>query len=715
MARTIIGSLILRLRAEGLGEANKVQSRMRDIERAARTLATMPAGNWGIRFQRQLDSLKLAPAQIDQVRQSWNRLHADMKRRNISGALRSSELSHWRTQTLSGLASVKAEHANMLAAVERDAKTHVGRMRTILRPLMVAGGFYTGAYGIGIAGRRGVTASATEERERFRQRAAGIPEADRERIADVAEELSRNYPSVSIATIMERARNAYALMGDVERASQVLEEMTRGEVVLQSSVGVGQAEGTLQRLLRGLDILGVNREGQSGIEDVKRLINAAVRAAQVDPDFDPAGYLSFARRAKVAGPALSMDFLARAPTYMQDLGADATGNTLAMGFKSYLLEAVGSAGGKRYVAERQRLGIRDENGLVDELLYGSDPDIWVQKHLVPALKRDGVDLDNPTAVAAAIGKTSGNTNATAMLTRMVTQREQTERWLRLMGGAMGTDAADEARFGDPFVGWEAFKASMANLSSAVGGMPTITAGLNGFADTINRLQQAIRDGDPLVSKMATTAGVAAGGGLAVMLGKGIYDLATAGTKLSAAAAALNNAAAALRGGAAGAPGSPGQKGKGGLLNLIPHAIAYSWGTDLIKSAFRAAGKDPDSVPSMGENARTLWRIVSTGPASLRPDRAAVPFSPREAENASMRALEAMRREAQAAGDDFEQALNVTAKPNVDTSALDQLLAKAAAAKRALQELGTLAAQAQRSANAGVEARRNFSDSFGAMP
>ena len=45
MAKTLIGQLILRLRADGLGEGKRVQNTMRDIERAARTLA-MPAGNW---------------------------------------------------------------------------------------------------------------------------------------------------------------------------------------------------------------------------------------------------------------------------------------------------------------------------------------------------------------------------------------------------------------------------------------------------------------------------------------------------------------------------------------------------------------------------------------------------------------------------------------------------------------------------------------------
>ncbi|MHA6684203.1 hypothetical protein [Mesorhizobium sp. A556] len=210
------------------------------------------------------------------------------------------------------------------------------------------------------------------------------------------------------------------------------------------------------------------------------MVDAATRAAQVDPDFDPAGYFNFARRTKVAGPALSQDFLARASVYMQDLGADTAGNSLAMMFKAFVLEAVGSAGGKKYLEERDRLGIRKNGKLVDREQFGSDPDEWVLKHLIPALKRDGVDMTNDTAVATAVGKLSGNTNATALLTRMITQQEQIQRWLSNKDNAMGLDAAKDVRFEDPFVGWTGFKKSLENLSAALIPIDGINAGLNGL-------------------------------------------------------------------------------------------------------------------------------------------------------------------------------------------------------------------------------------------
>ena len=129
MARTLIGQLILRLRAEGLSGAKKIQSRIGDIERAARRLADMPAGNWGLRFQKQLDALRLAPKEFDAVRRSWGQLAEDMKKRNIGAALRSKEIGHWKTQTIASFAAAKSEHAAMVAAIERQSKAHAGRMR----------------------------------------------------------------------------------------------------------------------------------------------------------------------------------------------------------------------------------------------------------------------------------------------------------------------------------------------------------------------------------------------------------------------------------------------------------------------------------------------------------------------------------------------------------------------------------------------------------
>ncbi|PLX37066.1 MAG: hypothetical protein C0606_11150 [Hyphomicrobiales bacterium] len=548
---------------------------MQQVEAAAKRLGTTGAVSWGVGFQRNLDKLKLAGQDMAAVQNSWIAMHDSIKQRNLKGALAKSEISNWKTQTLSHLAQARVGFSQQLGAIEKRAKSHGMRMRDYLKPALVMAGTYTLPYFGGMLGREALTASSERRREIFRQQTANIPSRAQDKIFDQAEALSIRYPSVPVTAAMEMARNAYTLMGDAERTNAVLEKMVQSFVALQSAKGAEAAVSQLVGLLRGLDNLGLNKGGQLGIDQVTGLIEAATKAAQVDPDFDAGAFFPFARRTKVAGPALSPDFLARASVYMQDMGPDTAGNALAMAFKAFVLEAVGSAGGKRYLAERNRIGIRGEHGLVDKEMFGANPDQWVLKYLIPALKKDGVDLSNDTAVAAAVGKLSGNTNATAFLTRIVTQREQIARWLSLMESAMGTDAADKARFNDPFVAWGGFKGALSNLSASLVPIDGIAAGLNKLADGINSLASVAQE-NPLLTSLGIGAagyGTWKGGKWAVGKAADAFGLKSSALALDGSAAALTRAAVALGGsgvvdgGVAGGAAGKATKAGGGWASI----------------------------------------------------------------------------------------------------------------------------------------------------
>lgn len=568
MSRTLIGSLILRLRAEGLGEADKVVQTLKDVENTARRMGTAGVGSWGVGFQKQLNALKLSTKDIQDVERSWIRLHESIKSRGLDKAAGRLDVSHWKTNTLAVLAQQKADLDRHFNDVEKRTRSHTMRMTDIMKAGFVAMGFYTLPYGAGLAAREGLTASSERRRERFRQQMAGIPDAEQQKLFDASEATAQKYPSIPVTDVMEMSRSAFTVMGDAERAAAILDKMAASLVVLQSARGTDAAANMLVSMIRGLDNLGANKDGQIGVDQVNEMIDAVARATQVDPDFDPGQFFEFARATKVAGPALSMDFLARTPVFMQDMGSGSTGNALAMAFRAFVLEAVGSAGGKKYLAERDRLGIRQNGKLVDSELFGSDPDRWVLKHLVPALQKDGVDLNNDTQVAAAVGKLSGNTTATGFLTRVITQREQIARWLGMMENAVGTETAGDVRFQDPFVGFEAFKKAFENLAAALIPIDTINAGLNSLANGINALAQVAED-NPALAAMGI-GGATAG---TVMGAKALYDklgnafgLKTAATELTVAAKMLQQAAGADITG--DIPGGGGKKGRAGWLGAL---------------------------------------------------------------------------------------------------------------------------------------------------
>jgi hypothetical protein len=157
-------------------------------------------------------------------------------------------------------------------------------------------------------------------------------------------------------------------------------------------------------------------------------------------------------------------------------------------------------------------------------------------------------MADETAVAKAVGKLSGNTNATGLLVRFITQAEQIDRLKTLYDEAMGIDAAEMASTNDPFVALRGFKASMADLSAAVLPMDSIAKGLTGMAGAIKSLAASFEDGDPL-ARAGVIGGAAVGvGAPAFFLAKAAYGLITAGTNLNLAAAALQRAAAVQAGG-----------------------------------------------------------------------------------------------------------------------------------------------------------------------
>ncbi|PWE57286.1 hypothetical protein DEM27_06515 [Metarhizobium album] len=733
MAKTLIGQLIFRLRTEGLGEAQKVTNAMRQVENAARRLGSAGVGSWGVGFQRQLDKLKLSAQEMKEVERSWIHLHDTMKSRSMADALQKNSIAHWKTNTVSVLAQGRAEMDRHFQEAEKSARSHANRMRDILKPGLAMLGAYTAPYLIGSLSSEALSASSERRREIFRQRMAGIPEKDRGQLFDRSEELGKKYPSIPITGIMEMSRSAYSVMGNTERANAILEKMVESLVVMQSARGPDAAGQQLIGLIRGLDNLGVNKDGPSGIDDVMKMIDAATRAAQVDPDFDPATFFEFAKSTKTAGPALSLDFLARAPTYIQD---GTSGNALAMAFRAFALEAVGSAGGKKYLAERDRLGIRQNGKLVDGGMFGANPDEWVLKYLIPALQKDGVDLSDNTAVSVAIGKLSGNTTATGFITRIVTQRAQVERWLKMMDEAMGTGAAKDVRAEDPFVGWESFKKSLENLSAALTPIDTINAGLNSLANGINALSAVAKDNPALAALGMGVAGAGLYGGGKFALGAlaDVFGLKSSAIALDGSAAALTRAAIAL-GGSAVTDGTPDLKkgAKGGWGKLSGVAAVSVMGAWAMLT--QAMGDTPgetfdDQVKNQRQYREFLERLFgignSTNPAGTpevqsglaldnarRSREAGLPASTdtmpgKTADDLDIGrgAIEASR----AAGQEIQQNLSVMASPTVDTASMERALGIARALKNEIVSAGAAASRIDR--NMGAEMRRNFADTSG---
>ncbi len=585
MAQTFIGNLILRLQENVSAGAKKAAAALNGVNAAAKGINGNPAGaakvkqqidgitasavrlasaNWGANVQAQFNRLGAGAKDLDKIRASWDALQARISAGGLTGKLRTNEIAAWRQSVVGHLTAVRAQAKSTQASLAAITSG----MKNAMKPIYTAAGLGTGAYVAGRLGRGGLTAASERQREFFRQQMAALPAGERDQIAQRSAELTQQFPSVDATQIMEMARNARNMMGDTPRGLAVLEDMVKGLVTLQSTKGTDVASTEISRMLKGIDNLGQNSAGQLGIDNTKQIIDGLIKAVQIEgKDLDVGKLFDFARRAKIAGPGLSTDFIfGTAPAMMQDMTAEGFGTALSSAYKSFVVGDRSQAG-KTYMKEQERLGLRsgltlnkrggveNKGEFVGADLLARNPFEWVKQNLMPALEKSGVDLKDDQAVTKAISGLSANTNATGMLARMVTQREQIERLIDLYSKAMGTAAAPEAAGKDPFVAYQGILSSLNNLSAAIGEsvMPAIVPGLNALSGAINSLGAGIQKMDPTTLAALGAGGVGVAGYAAFKSFGMIMSIMKAGPALNLAAANLTAAAVALKGGAALGP------------------------------------------------------------------------------------------------------------------------------------------------------------------
>lgn len=764
MAKTLVGMIVLKLQenvSKGAGAAAGALGRLgvavenlskrgagfnrlaSDAKKLNDDLTRLGNAPWGARMQSQLERLGAGAKDIERVRAEWNRLISDINSKGLKKGAANREIANWRAATIGHFTAVRME-------AERTKRS----IANLMKPVYTAAGLGTGAYVAGRLGRAGITASSELQREFFRQDMAGISEPDQAKLRARALELSNKYQSAGLVNTMTLGRSAYPMMGGMDRGLEVLEAMTKSFVTLQSAKGVDVAITELNGLLRGIDNLGKNEKGLVGVKDTIDIINGITKAVQMEGrDFDAGKLFQFARRAKIAGPQLSTDFIvSAAPVLMQDQTPEGFGTALSSAYKAFVIGASDSASGQD-LGSQAALGLRDgfsfkkdrkgkdtktvetKGSLVGRELFATNPFEWTKQYLIPALERSGIDMTNDSQVTEAVARLSRNSLATGMLTRMILQRENIEKNMEFQKNAMGISAADKAAKSDPFVAYEGFLQGLSKLASSVGilATPTITAGLVGLADGFNSIATAITGMDPekmksLGTAITALAGLTAAGGGAFLAVKGIMNvlaLANAGPKLILAADALTVAAGRL-GAAAGIPGAPdvgGGKGKGkGLLGKLlnfaksPAGAGLAVGGALI-GAMEYYGDEPrpDGSPTK--------RAASSVRAQLLADRASAlkgsdedldrgETNRQRALGASSESVDQAVRKAEQAGQKIESSLSVTAKPNVDTSSLENTLNITQQIEAALSRIGAAARGVQ--SQIGDALRSTYSD-YGVSP
>lgn len=717
MAQTFIGQLVLKLRDEMSGKAKAAAKNLdTSVERIQATARKLNSTSWGGQFEERLRKLGTSAGDIDKLRGAWDSLHTSMTSRNLGKAMQTLEKSNFKTAAIS--------HFGEIATKADEADKAVGRFhsrwKTVVADIAAYGGVSAIVYGGINALRGGINASAEYQRELWRQESANLSTTDRTKIASRADMLTTQYPSAGIVDVMEMARAARNMMGDTDRGLAVLPDLVKGLVALQSAKGVDAAPEELSRLLRAIDNSGKNAEGDLGIKDTREIIAGLIRAAQIEGNEINVGDMwTFMRRAKIAGPGFSTEFLANiAPALIQDMTAPSAGTALSSAFQAFVIGS-NAVASKKNIAEQVRLGIRKNGKLVNSQLMGENPYEWAKQVLLPALEKDGVDINNDTALSEAIAHLSRNTPATAMLTKMLQQREQIDKTIGLYRNAIGLDAADQAMAKDPLVAWKGFVESWRELATAIQGMPEAIGILNSLTSGLQSFATALRNNDGGAQALLAGAGL---GGLfgAYKITGMVYGLISAGTNLNAAATALEIAAAKLAGGGVGdLVDGPGKK-KAGIFSKIGAFLPWLGRASVPAGAAVATYEALDSIPREGyESALKDNPNLFVDMERDRRLRAEYPGGFEGGMHTVGAGLgpkpgswDSAVADARNAGQEIQSALNVTATPNVDNAALRETLRLVNAIQAGLQGLGGAVQNATSSVANNLN--RSYAD-FGVKP
>lgn len=708
MTRTFIGELLFMFKDDASAKAaetvRKLSSSFDNLAQEATRLNSM---NWSWKFQRDIEKLNASSTEIDKIRNAWNRLNDSFKTRGLDARAMSAEIAAFESVTKQRLASFNKIVSDHQKEVVARTRTYSNTLQTIMKPAMYALGGFGGAYLVGVGSTAAITASSNEQRERARQHFAGLPPEEQARIEKLSQELSTKY-NTRQADAMEIMREARLSMPSADAAFGLAEQMVQGYKMLGLMFGGQKGIDGLRAFNKAMDNINVNQDPK----EYRTALDAYIKAQQITgKDMDPESFAQAIKYARTSGKVFGHDFLFNwLPYIIAESGGSDAGTQLRAAFDQFI---VGRAS-KKAMAAQYEYGLRQDGKLVGQDKFGENPIAWINDVLMPALQKKGVNTEDSVELARVVGEITNNRLSSDLLSRVLISYLQYKRQVDLGKNAVGLEGASSVGAMDPFTALDELKGAFANLSAAVLPAKAIAEGLNTIASGVNALQSAYRDGSPL-AKAGIGAGAAGMAFGAYKVWTAVTGLITAGTNLNAAAVSLEAAALSLKGGGIAGAAAGSAAGAGGITGAIgaflgsPAAMTTA-GAIAAVVAVGLLGRDA-TQETKKKPYEAFWDQY-TGEEALRRQRKmresiGVPVESRWNAAGLGLAPPPAVSDAKKAGAEIKDALSVSAKPEVDSSAIDAAIGKAQQLKSLLLGIAAEAAAAHNSVERQMQ--RNFAD------
>ncbi|MEF3058709.1 hypothetical protein V4C85_02310 [Ralstonia solanacearum] len=188
------------------------------------------------------------------------------------------------------------------------------------------------------------------------------------------------------------------------------------------------------------------------------------------------------------------------------------------------------------------------DALVDAQTFLKDPQKWVDQHLVPLAKKQGVDVNDPEAVMKFVSAIASNPNAASMLMNRILSRDAIWRDRRNVVQANGIDASDQANKNSSAGKQQNARARLDDAEERMGRalLPALNRGLEMAATALESLNK-FAEQSPRAFQACTWGIVGLTGAVASLATAGLAKTAVTGLAgaLGSGAGGLGSAIAAL--------------------------------------------------------------------------------------------------------------------------------------------------------------------------
>jgi hypothetical protein len=445
-------------------------------------------------------------------------------------------------------ARVGSSVASSIGATESRFKAFASRMghlnHSVAGQLLEVGGAAAVA-------RKAIGAGAALASETQHLRNVGRTYEELAEVMQKAAEVSFKLPTTTLAENLKMVSETTNAYGNLHHALENLEfgQKLSSNIKAASEGKIqGSAAEMMNKFVRVFEMRGT--AGNSAVFQ-KEASEVAKAMIAFRGNFNPDELLGFAQQANPAIKTLSERFLSRvAPTMIQEFGGDRAGTRL-QAFENVIS---GKVRDKTQTAEWMKMGLVDpsmlrggkgspiawKSGAVkDTNLAMTDPDIWAEKVLLPALQKHGVNVGDQLALSRQLSTMfrNGESNRFANAIAQAMDRQRLQNDASNIGKVHDKDSiySDNLKK-DPHVAFGALETSLSSFLSVLTGplMVPAAAGLGTLAEGIGKVASVLSERP----NIGGTAGAAAGGFLAYQTARAAIGLVRAGNAFLGLPAAL---------------------------------------------------------------------------------------------------------------------------------------------------------------------------------